>query len=188
MSLANPRDRYGAISRSLHWIVVLLFVFQYVSANLTLRVERGETLLGLTQGWLYNWHKSIGLILLLLAAARLAWRRLATLPDWAPTLTPAERRATVWLERLLYGCLFVMPLSGLLFVMAGGYGVKLFGLYNLPNPVWEHAGLASAGRFVHVLAAYGFVLALGAHLGLVLRHHLIERDGLLWRMLPRRPR
>ena len=184
MQLRNSTTHFGAISQLFHWSVAALFVFEYVVANLMLRIKAGETLLGITQGWLYNWHKSIGLILLLLALARIVWRKAAALPDWAPTLTPAERRTTAWLEKALYGCMILMPLSGYLFVMAGGFGVKLFGVYNLPNPIGEVAWLATASRLLHVLTSYGIVLALGAHLGLVLRHQLVLRDGLLRRMLP----
>ncbi|HCB14247.1 MAG TPA: cytochrome B, partial [Gammaproteobacteria bacterium] len=135
MPLKNSADRYGSVTRFLHWAVFVLFVCQYVGANIMTNLARDKTLFGLTQGDYYNWHKSIGLVLLGLALARLIWRKTTPLPDWAPVLSPAERVFSHWNEVRLYWCMFLLPLSGYLFVMAGGFGVKLFGLYDLPNPI-----------------------------------------------------
>jgi cytochrome b561 len=184
MQLFNSPTGFGAVSKFFHWAVFLLFVYEYVVANMMLRVKQGDTLLGFTQGTLYNWHKSIGLVLLLLALLRITWRKTVALPDWAPTLTPAERTMSEWTETVLYWCMFLMPVSGYLFVMAGGFGVKLFGMFDLPNPIGTHKTLASAARSVHVLTSYGVVLAVGLHFGSGLRHHVLERDGFLRRMLP----
>jgi cytochrome b561 len=76
--------------------------------------------------------------------------------------------------------------SGFLYVMAGGYGVVLFGVASLPNPVGEHARLAALAKWTHVVSSYLLLLVLAGHVGLVLRHQLILKDGLLHRMLPRR--
>lgn len=184
MQLLNSPTGFGTASKFLHWAVFLLFTYEYVVANMMLRLKQGDTLLGFTQGTLYNWHKSIGLVLLLLALLRITWRRTVALPDWAPTLTPAERTMSGWTESVLYWCMFLMPVSGYLFVMAGGYGVKLFGIVDLPNLIGINETLASAARLVHVLTSYGIVLAVGLHVGSALRHHLLEGDGFLKRMLP----
>ena len=135
MALKNSATCYGSVSRFLHWSVVTLFAFQYLSAAIMTHLARDKTLLGLSQGDLYNWHKSIGLVLLTLALARLIWRKATPLPDWAPVLSKTERAISHRNETLLYGCMFLLPLSGYLFVMAGNFGVKLFGLVNLPNPM-----------------------------------------------------
>ncbi len=80
--------------------------------------------------------------------------------------------------------MFAMPYSGYLYVMAGGYGVNLFGVLDLPNPIGTWPALAFVAKWIHILASYALLLALAGHLGLVLRHHLILKDGLLYRMLP----
>jgi cytochrome b561 len=69
--------------------------------------------------------------------------------------------------------------------MAGGYGVTLFGLWELPNPTGQWPMLAAIAKWTHVLAGWALLLALAGHMGLVLRHQLILRTGLLHRMLPR---
>jgi cytochrome b561 len=188
MGLRNSSTHYGAVTKLLHWSVVLLFLHQYLGANLMTRVARDDTLLGLTQGDWYNWHKSIGLMLLVLAMLRWIWRRTGGLPDWAEVLTPSERAISHRNERLLYAAMFLMPLTGYLFVMAGGYGIKLFGLWDLPNPLGKEATVAALARFLPILLAYATLVVLSWHLGLGLKKHLFEGTGFLYRMLPWGPR
>ena len=184
MALKNSATCYGSVSRFLHWSVVTLFAFQYLSAAIMTHLARDKTLLGLSQGDLYNWHKSIGLVLLTLALARLIWRKATPLPDWAPVLSKTERAISHRNETLLYGCMFLLPLSGYLFVMAGNFGVKLFGLVNLPNPIGKQEGLALLALIVHIVTSYAAVIFIAWHVGLGLKHHCYDRDGFLNRMLP----
>lgn len=184
MPLLNSAERYGAVTRFLHWVIFLLFIYQYVGANLMTRIGTGKTLFWLTQGDYYHWHKSIGLVALVLAASRWMWRKLTPLPDWAPTLTPAERTISHWNETLLYGCMMLMPISGYLFVMAGDYGIKLFGWHDLPNFIGKQEGLAVFARVAHIVIAYATVVIVAWHVGLGLKHHCFDRDRFLDRMLP----
>ena len=68
--------------------------------------------------------------------------------------------------------------------MAGGYGVKLFGQFDLPNPIGKLEWLAATARVVHIMTAYALVIIAGSHAGLGLKHHIFDRDGFLRRMLP----
>jgi cytochrome b561 len=186
MALLNTQDGYGALTKLVHWLVVALFAFQFAAANIMLRMDETGAVLGLGQATYYNWHKSIGLVALLVAVLRLLARRSGELPPWAPTLSAGERKFIHRAEQVLYGAMFVMPVSGYLYVMAGGYGVNLFGVVDLPNPIGARPWLATAAKWTHVAAAYVLALTLVGHIGLVLRHQLVLKDGLLRRMLPRR--
>jgi cytochrome b561 len=184
MTLWNTKEGYGALTKLCHWLVVALFAFQFAAANIMLRIDDNGTALGLTQATYYNWHKSIGLVALVVAVLRLLARRQGRLPDWAPTLSERERRFVHRVEQLLYAAMFVMPVSGYLYVMAGGYGVRLFGIVDLPNPIGTWEVLATAAKWTHIASSYALLLALAGHVGLVLRHQLVLKDGLLYRMLP----
>jgi cytochrome b561 len=184
MALLNTQDGYGALTKFIHWLVVALFAFQFAAANIMLRIDGDATALGLTQAAFYNWHKSIGLLALIVAVGRLVARKRGQLPDWAPSLSALERKFIHRAEQVLYTAMFLMPVSGYLYVMAGGYGVSLFGVWDLPNPIGTHEALAAAAKWTHIAASYALVLALASHIGLVLRHQLILKDGLLRRMLP----
>ena len=188
MHWANSGTHYGLITKFFHWAVFLLFVNQYVVARLMLTTPIGATSLGYTQGELYNWHKSIGLILLALALLRYTWRRTTRLPDWAATLSAGEKQLIHWLERVLYFCMIAMPLSGYFFVMAGGYGVNFFGRWQLPNTIGKHEGLALVAEWTHIVLAVVIVVAVTLHLGLGIRQAIVHKRGYLRRMLPFTPR
>lgn len=183
MPLLNSREGYGALTKLLHWAIVVLFALQYAGAWIMMRTSVEQTTLGIGQAAYYNWHKSLGLVALVLAVARLMNRRAGELPPWAPTLSPLEQRLIHVTEPLLYGAMLVMPLSGFVYCMAGGYGVTLLGAWELWNPIGTWPLLASVARAVHVAAAFLLLLPLGLHLGLVLGHHVLMKDGLLRRML-----
>ncbi|TFV87003.1 cytochrome b/b6 domain-containing protein [Blastococcus sp. CT_GayMR16] len=105
-------------------------------------------------------HISLGLFIIGLAAVRVAWRRTAPLPPWAEHLSAGERRLEGALEKLLLTLLFVVPATGLLLVAAGEDWLP-----------------------VHVTAQIAFLLAIAAHVGLVLRHTVVRRNRHLGRML-----
>lgn len=105
-------------------------------------------------------HVALGLTLLLLAVVRLVRRRVVPLPPWAEGLSDSERRLAHRTEQVLYLTLVVMPLSGL--------GVLLVDGDLLP---------------VHIASHVTFFVAIALHLGLVLKHQLVDGDRLLRRML-----
>lgn len=187
MPLLNASSGYGALTKLLHWVVVVLFALQFTSASIMLRVGPDGTTLGLNQATYYNWHKSLGLLALVVAVLRLLARKSGRLPDWAPTLSSRECAFIHRAEQVLYAAMFVMPISGFIYVMAGGYGVNLFGVLELGNPIGERPWLASAAGWVHTLTAIVLALTLAGHVGLVLWHQVVLKDGLLYRMLPNRP-
>jgi cytochrome b561 len=105
-------------------------------------------------------HVSLGLFVLVLAVVRLVWRRTTPLPPWAEHLSAGERRLEGLLEKLLLALLFVVPATGLLLVAAGDDWLP-----------------------VHVAAQIVFLVAIAAHVGLVLRHTVVRRNRHLTRML-----
>ncbi|WP_439580473.1 cytochrome b [Elioraea sp.] len=186
MPLWNCRDGYGSVTKTLHWVVVALFAAQYASALTMTRMGDGVRAAGLSRDDLYNWHKTLGLVALAVAIGRLAARHVGELPEWAPSLSPAERHFVHRAEQVLYAAMLIMPVSGFVYVMAGDYGVAFAGVVELANPIGRSETLAAVARVVHIGAAIVLAAALAGHVGLVLRHTLVRRDGLVWRMLPAR--
>ncbi len=180
MAMLSDGVRYGALVKALHWGIVLLFALQFVGGLTMTRLPPGGGAFGMSGDALYNWHKTLGLAALAVAAIRLWARRAGTLPPWAPCLSDSERRLVHRYEQFFYAAMFVMPVSGYVYVMAGGYGVLLFGVWPLPDPIGEWKALAAAARIVHVGAAIAVGIGVILHVGLVARH---LKDGLLRRML-----
>ncbi len=119
MALLSDGERYGGLVKALHWFVVALFVLQYVGGWTMTRLPPGGGAYGMSGDSLYNWHKSVGLVALAVAVVRLWARRAGVLPPWAPTLSDLERKLVHRYEQALYAAMFVMPVSGFVFVMAG---------------------------------------------------------------------
>ncbi len=115
---------------------------------------------GLDDDGMLTLHVVLGLTILALAVIRVLWRRHTGLPPWAPTLTEAERTLAHWTERAMLLLLFAIPLTGLWLVLVDDDALGL-----------------------HITTHIAFFVALAAHIGLVLKHQLVNRDGLLRRML-----
>lgn len=184
MAVFNTEKEYGGLTKLLHWLIVLIFAFQFFAGHTMLSMDGKSTVLGLSQNNYFAWHKSIGLIALAVAVIRLLNRSFSGLPGWAPGLTNTEKRMMHWYEKLLYLGMFVMPISGFVYVMAAGYGVHFLEMVYLPNPIGKWKELGVAAKWTHIVSAWIIVAALAAHLLVVLRHQLFVRDNLLGRMTP----
>lgn len=125
-------------------------------------------------------HAGLGVTILLLASIRITWRVTRGLPPWAVTLSEFERRLAHWTEVVLYTLMFLIPISGLALLLLSGEDWDLLGGdWKAPLDVIDDDVLLAAHITTHVL----FFFAIAAHLGLVLKHQFVNRDGLLRRML-----
>lgn len=186
MSATNTDDGYGWVTKCLHWVVFLLILNQFIVAAVMLHTPPDETVAGYSQGTLYNWHKSTGIITFVVVLLRFAWRTLTPLPEWAPRLGAGERRAIHVVERVLYAGMFVMPVSGFVFVMAGDFGVNFFSTWELPRVIEPNETLAAAAQRTHEFTAWLLGAAILAHWAIAFRHQARHRDRYVQRMLPRR--
>ena len=129
-------------------------------------------------------HQTIGVLMLLLVAARLYWR-LTHKPPALPTDLPrGQRFASAIVHGTLYLFLLGMPLSGYIGLAARGREIPVFGLFNLPHLVprsFERSANAQSLHYYAQFAMYGLVVL---HILAALYHHFIMKDGILRRMLP----
>ena len=179
MDLDETKAHYGTMAIALHWLTALLVV-----AGFTL----GLSMIGLPLSrqklqW-YAWHKWIGITIWLLTCARLAWRWRHSAPPMAP-MPPWQQRAAVVTHALLYGLLVVIPLSGWLYSSATGVQVVYLGLLPLPDAVPKDKTLAALLRSVHVTLNFTLLVLVCIHAVAALKHHFVDRDAVLTRMLPR---
>lgn len=170
MQLRNSADRYGAITKTLHWSVFAIVVVQF-AAGLGGSVDDDT-------------HGSLGLVLLALVIVRLLWRWVGRLPDWAPGLSAGERRLAHWTERMLYLFLIIKPVTGLLYIGADGDEVEFPGYGELPTLIGKSNDLEDTFASAHAWAGYALLLAIAVHLALVFKHQFIDRDRYANRMLP----
>jgi cytochrome b561 len=180
MSMKNTADRYGHIAQLLHWVVVALIITQFVLASMVedlprLSAERLETT---------ALHKSVGLTVLLLAAVRLVWRALSPPPLLPSTMKRWERSLAQITHWGLYGIMFALPLSGWLWSSASNYPVSWFGLVQLPDLVQPAERLKDIFHEGHEILGTLLLSLAVLHALAALKHHFIDRDSILRRMLP----
>lgn len=177
---ATSRARYSPGAMALHWLLAVLIV-----GNVALGVYMSDLSFSMTRLKLYNWHKWAGAVILLLSALRLVWR-LTHRPPAAPAMPVWQHRAAHATHLLLYGLFFAVPLAGWAYSSASGFPLVVFGVLPLPDWVPVNRELAAVLKQVHKLAALGLSALVILHVAAALKHHLIDRDGLLLRMWPGR--
>jgi len=136
---------------------------------------------------LYNWHKWAGVTILALSALRLLWR-LTHRPPAAPPMPAWQQRAAHGAHVALYVFFFAVPLAGWAYSSAAGFPVVLFGVLPLPDFVGPDRALSETLKPVHQWLAYGLAAVIALHVAAALKHHFVDRDGLLLRMMPARRR
>ncbi len=180
MPARNTSVRYGWVAQALHWAVVVLLVVQ-----VTLGKIADGLPVGLDRLIMMSRHKSFGITILGLAAIRLAWRWI----DPPPPLPPMPRWQAV-AARLnhwaLYALLFALPLTGWLMSSAANRPASWFGFLQLPDLIAPDEGLEEAFEAAHELLVNVLFVLAALHVAAALKHQFLDRDGLLFRMLPGR--
>ncbi|MBP6748305.1 MAG: cytochrome b [Xanthomonadaceae bacterium] len=180
MSFKNTPDRWGAISQSLHWIVVVLIL---VMAYLGLTM--GDLPNGPDKIKTYALHKSIGLTILGLVGLRVLWRLYAGTPHPVPNTPRWQERIAALTHLAIYALLFAIPISGWVLNSAAGFPLQWFGVVNLPHIVDKSHDLHELAEEAHEIMFWLLALLVVAHAGAAFYHHLFQRDATLARMLPR---
>lgn len=179
MSLRNSPTDWGSLSKTFHWLIVLLLV--------------GQGILGLTmgdfgremRGTLVSLHKSIGITILMLATARLLWMLFAGRPAPATGVSRTQHLLARAGHVLLYALLFALPISGWLMSAYGGRDTAWFGLFDLPRMVAENPAAHEMLEERHEQLFWVLVIVALGHAGAAVYHHLFQRDATLARMLPK---
>jgi len=180
MTFRNTTRSWGSLSKSLHWIIVLLIILQWVIAERASQLPP-RSLAVLQALW---WHKSFGITVLMLAIIRLAWRWMNPVPDLAAETRPWERVLARISHVLLYALIFAMPLTGWMMSSAHSYSVSWFGLFQLPDLVAPDPELSERLEALHHLLFNVLVAVAALHVAGALKHHFIDRNDVLRRMLP----
>jgi len=182
MPARNNILRYGSVAQSLHWLIVALLVVQ-----VTLGLIGDGLPVGLERLIVMSRHKSLGITILGLAAIRLGWR-LFNPPPPQPPMPAWQRVAAAWVHWGLYVLLFLLPVTGWLTSSAANRPVSWFGLVQLPDFVAPDEGLEDALEETHEFFVVVLYVLVAVHVAAALKHQILDRDGLLLRMLPgRRP-
>lgn len=180
-----PATRYSRTAIVLHWVLGLailgLFGVGLYMTSLPFSPARLK---------LYNWHKWAGITLLALSVVRLLWRATHRPPALPASIAQAMPAWQHWAHHgthyAMYALFFLVPLIGWAYSSAAGFPIVVFGVLPLPDFVPVDKALAELIKPFHELSAFALVGLAGLHIAAALKHQLVDKDGLIGRMLPGR--
>lgn len=172
--------KYTKTAIVLHWLIALLIIAAFALGVTMVDIP------GLTPTKLkyFSWHKWLGVTILALATVRLLWRLTHPAPALPASIPSWQVKVSGVLHGLLYLLMFAIPLSGYFYSLAAGVPVTYLGIWPMPvliepNPEWKPVLKA-----LHYWLNMTLLTAVVLHVGAALKHHFIDRDGVLKRMLP----
>jgi len=178
MASGAAHAAYDATARVLHWITAIL-----VLTLLPLGVVIANRWGGEWKDWLYNLHRSIGTVLMVVILMRVGYRlthQPLPLPDDIPL---AQRRASSVVHRALYTLLVLQPFIGWAGSSAFPAPVIVFGLFSLPMIAPADRALSDQLLFVHRWTGVTIACVVAVHIAAAIYHHFARRDGVLMRMI-----
>lgn len=179
MAIRNNSQTWGSLSIGLHWLTFILILSLAMVGLIMTELANGPLKIQV-----YALHKSFGLTVLGLTIIRLVWRLLSITPEITAN-TPAWQNLIAKLTHgLLYLLLFAMPISGWLYNSAAGFPLKYFGLFKLPKLSGYDPELKQLAGDAHETFFYILALLMLMHAGAALKHHYLDKDNTLTRMLP----
>lgn len=182
---AHPAGQYGSTAKWFHWITVGLMAIA-LPTGFVIKFITGEAD-GVYKFGFYAIHESAGLTILIVAIARILWKRRNPPPPHPADLPAPMRIAATATHHGLYAMLIIQPVMGFLATNAWGFPMQgrtaYLGFIDLPKFMEASVGLAGVLSWIHTIGGYLLVLLLATHIGAAIFHHAFRRDGTLMRML-----
>jgi cytochrome b561 len=187
--VSAARSSYSRAAIALHWLIALLLIGNFAGGLfmgdlLAPTATPEQKQLGFK---IIQFHKSMGLTILMLSLLRLSVRLVGGTPPLPGHMTPLERflaKATHW---GFYAVMILVPLTGWIMVSASplGFPTIWFGLFEWPHlPIETSKATSSAASEVHEIIAFAGAGLFLLHVAAALKHHYMDRDDVLARMLP----
>jgi len=179
MALRNSSAQYGSVAKFFHWLVFFFVLGLLIVGSLMGYLGDDSAI----KGQVYNIHKLFGLTVLSLMVLRLGWTLMNPKPG-LENVSAWERVAERWVHGSLYLFLLAMPVSGWVMSTAEGYNPHLFAL-SMPAPgIVKDEAVGDFFGGVHYYLAWTILIVLSIHLLAALKHHYIDKDNVLRRMMP----
>lgn len=173
--------RYGGIAQGFHWVTVLLIAVMYGLGWTMTDLESADP----SKFCLYQVHKSIGIVILVLVVLRLAWRLVRRPPAHPPHMAAWEKAAATGAHIALYGLLFLQPLLGILQSNAANFPIVFWGGFELPALIAPDKTVADILLETHHILASVLAGLILLHIAAALRHHVLLKDDVLRNMAPK---
>lgn len=181
MHIMNTTKKFGIITKFLHWSIAGLVFLQFALAYWVIYVlPEKSPLAGFLIGSL---HKPLGILLLILALLAIIWKLINTRPIFPINMLAWEKTLAKLVHGLLYLCLIIMPISGIIMSITGGRPPNFFGLFQFPMLMAENKELSNFFFIIHQFTSFFLLGLICLHILAALKHHFINKDEVLKRML-----
>jgi cytochrome b561 len=178
---AHPAGQYGAIAKLFHWVTLGLMLVA-LPLGFVIQHVKDDSKMGF-----YALHESVGLTILFVALARLAWRWLSPPPSQPNDMPKMLRTASTAVHHALYGLLILQPALGFMATNAWGFPMRgataYLGFIEFPKFMEAWESLAKILSLLHGIGGWLLVVLIVLHVGGALFHHAVRRDGTLMRMI-----
>ncbi|HRP67663.1 MAG TPA: cytochrome b [Thauera sp.] len=175
----TPAVRYTATAKLLHWLMAVL-----IPASMALGMYVEGLPFSPEKLKLISWHKWAGVTLFTLAVLRLGWRLRHPPPPLPASMSPTLRFAAHAGHLMLYVLMLAIPLTGWLMSSAKGVPTVWFGVLPIPDLLAKDEALGTLLQATHKYLNWLLAATLAGHVAAALKHHFIDRDDILRRMLP----
>ena len=180
MTYGTRTDHYPVTSKLLHWLIAICVLTTAPVAIAMTRVGKGPT-----QDILYSFHKSLGVLILILMILRLINRLAGGALTAAPEIEPWQQTVSSVVHTTFYVLLLAMPIVGYIATSAYGAPPTFFGLFELPPLVSKNEALATQLFTIHRWVGWLLIFLVLVHVSAALYHYFVRGDSVLKRMLPR---
>ena len=173
---------YTRVAIILHWLIAIMIIGQIVGGKVMMAIAPSQM-----KFELFQLHKSFGFIILGLSVIRLVWRMTHKAPPLPDGMASWERLGAHMSHYGFYILMIGTPVAGWLMVSSATPRIttKIFKLIQVPHlPVPQSKSLEGAMETTHEYMAYAIIALLLLHIGAALKHHLVEKDDVLTRMIP----
>lgn len=177
--IRNTPTQYGSVAIIFHWVMALIVIVMIIIGLYMVGLP-----IGLRKLQYYGWHKELGVLTLILVVLRVMWRFANVVPRLMPLLPFWEATIARMVHWIFYLLLGVLPLTGWLMSSAAGLPVSFFGLFVLPDLIAPNDGLRVLLKEFHQTLAYILIVFICLHILAALKHHFINKDDILRRMIP----
>lgn len=177
------KTRYTLTAIVIHWIMALLLI-----ALFAVGLYMHELKFSPFKLQIYSWHKWAGVTAFILVMLRLAWRIKHRPPVLPWTMSKLAKLGAHIGHGVLYFLMIAIPLSGWLMSSAKGFQTVYFGVLPIPDLLAKDKALGDALQAAHMILNYTFLAVVLGHISAAIKHHVLDKDDVLSRMLPWRAR
>ncbi len=179
LNIRNTNKAYGLVSILLHWLMAVLVILVFIIGWYMVELDYYDP-------WYTrapDWHKALGMLVLVLLLYRIYWRYSNPRPQHLENYRRWEKQGAWFVHMAFYLLMLLLSVTGYLISTAKGAGIDILGWFTIPAIGKLEVIAAEWVEAIHYYAAYSIIALLILHTLAALKHHFIDRDITLKRIL-----